>query len=366
MNQQSEIGIPELLASLARASQGEWSEQEYFCLLEHLESYECWDPWFKAVKEHAAKHPHSFVDDHCRMARVHVRYFDNIQAAAECCKVVVESSGMSFSQFRTDVLDRVLEPEDFSAEGVVIQQVWERFSNLDDRAFALERLCFLYEKKVHNEKLLHQFYERLLKLQSGNVKALRYFKTLYSQLQDWPAVNTTLKKLLATSKHPQEGFRFAQELAAVYLYQQDNPKEAIQVIEQYCSNSTLDTSTIHYEAYYRLGDHGGCLKVLRGCLASIEDDSTRAIIHYRIGSLYEKSGDMKLAYENYERTLTLEENFLEAIEGLISTSIKQKNWNSVKDWLSVLASRVSSPGLANQVRAGLSRLEEGLKIAPVS
>lgn len=365
MEAEPQIEITQLLAELKKLPD-QIAEERYEMGLDQLEAYECWEYWFRLVKSHAAKYPDSFVEDQCKIARVQIRYFDDVKAAADCCKAVVESSGMSFSQFRAKVLDRVLELEDFGAEGVILQTIWERFSTLEDRVEALERICFIYEKKVHNDKLLNQYHERLLKSHPQNAKALRYFRNLNTQMQDWPAVVEILRKLMTSAKHPQEGFRYAQELAAVYLYQLDDPQSAVGIIEGYCSNSTLDTSTIHYEAYYRMSNYEGCLRVLRGCLATVEDQATKAIIHYRIGSLYEKLTNLQLAFENYERTVRFDENFLEAIEGLISTGLKLKQWNTVKDWLSVLASRVSSQTLASQVRTGLSRLEEGLQVAAVS
>jgi tetratricopeptide (TPR) repeat protein len=296
------------------------------------------------------------------MARVYARYFENLPKAASYCRQIVESSGRSFTDFRIHVLSKIVDADDFASEGMILQEIWDRFSTAEDRTEALERICFIYEKKIHNEKLLNACFEKLLKIDAQNVKALRYFRTLNTQSQDWRAVVDILRKLLACARHPQEGFRYAQELAAVFLYQLDDPATAIQVIEQYCANSTLDTSTIHYEAYFRLGQDEGCLKVLRQCLVSVEEPLTRAIIHYRMGSLLEKAAQFQAAGENYETAIKLDENFLEAIEGLISTSIKVKKWESVKDWLSVLASRVRTQTLAVQVRAGLARLEEGSKL----
>ncbi|MCX6126803.1 MAG: tetratricopeptide repeat protein, partial [Proteobacteria bacterium] len=278
-------------------------------------------------------------------------YFEDMISAGDCCRQIVESSGVHFDDFRLKVLSKILDADDFASEGAILQKVWERFSTLDDRVAALERMCFIYEKKVHNDKLLSLFYERLIKTYPQNQKALRYFRTINTQMQDWPAVVDVLKRLLRYARHPQEGFRHAQELAAVYLYQLDDPITSVQIIEEHCSNSTLDTSTIHYEAYFRMGKHEGCLRVLRSCLASIEEPLTRAIVHYRMGSLLEKIGELNFAVENYERAIQLDENFLEAIEGLISASLKMRRWSSVKDWLSVLASRVTSSSLASQVRA---------------
>ncbi|MCX6117409.1 MAG: hypothetical protein NT027_07705 [Proteobacteria bacterium] len=175
-----------------------------------------------------------------------------------------------------------------------------------------------------------------------------------------------LSKLYNSAKHPQEGFRYAQEMAAVYLYQLEDAAEAVSIIENKCKNSTLDTSTIHYEAYYKLGDINGCLKVLRACLLNVDDDSTRSVVHYRIASLYEQQNNLQLAFENFEKSYKLNPSLLESIEGMISTGLKLKNWTNVKDWLGVLASKVNSNLLANQLRTGLSRLEEGLKDVNVS
>ncbi len=338
----------------------------YTEVLDQLEAFECWDFWFSFVRSHAMSNPASFASDQCRLARVNLRYFEDVHMASESCRVIVESTGMSFPQFRTEVLDRIIDHEEYAVEGVILCAVWERFSALDDRIEALERICFIYEKKTHNEQLLNQFYERLLKIHPQNSKALRYFRTLYSQQQEWTLVIEVLEKLFSSSKHPQEGFRYAQEMAAVYLYQLENPLEAVKIIENKCKNSTLDTSTIHYEAYLRLGNLDGCLKVLRSCLLSVEDDNTRSIIHYRVGSLYEQQSNYALAFENFEKACALNENFLEAIEGMISTSLKIKNWTKVKECLNLLSSKVGSPILANQVQAGLARLEEGFKDAVLS
>ena len=355
------VSVEDALAAAARVQT--LSPADYQTTLQILEAYECWDPWVSLVKAHSKLHPECFVEDLCLLARIQIQYYEDVLAAADCCRMLVESSGMTFELFRTSVLDQVIDRDDFVAEGIILQSVWERFSAISDRIASLERICFIYEKKHHNETLLNQFYERLIKIHPENVKALRYFRTLYTQMQDWTSVVSVLKRLLSAAKHPQEVFRYAQELAAVYLYQLDDANNAIHYIEEHCSNSTLDTSTIHYEAYHRLGKYDGCLKVLRACLANIEDDSTKAVIHYRIASLFEQQGQHQLAFENYEKTLRLQDRFLEAIEGLVSTSIKLKNWTAVKEWLSVLASNVTSPALANQVNAGLHRLDEGVRDA---
>ncbi|MCX6117410.1 MAG: hypothetical protein NT027_07710 [Proteobacteria bacterium] len=89
-------------------------DEDYESYLTILESFECWDSWFKLVKAHCYSSPAGFADDQCRLARVHLRYFDDVNSAAESCRAIVESTGMNFSNFRSAILDRVIELEDFA------------------------------------------------------------------------------------------------------------------------------------------------------------------------------------------------------------------------------------------------------------
>jgi tetratricopeptide (TPR) repeat protein len=333
---------------------------DYLRVLDSLEAHECWTLFFDLVRASIKSDPKGSIDNFVRLIKVDILYLEDVKAASQTSRELIQSKKMSFSDFRIQVLDKVLESEDYKTEGELLTGSWEVFSKREDQIAAVERLCFIFEKKAHNESLLHQFYERLRKMQPDNAKALRYFRNLYSQSQEWPAVIDVLKRLLSSAKHKQEVFRYAQELAAVYLYQLGDCREAIRYIEEYCAGSTLDTSTIHFEAYYRLGDLDGCLKVLRSALLVVEDPETRSIVHFRIGTIYEQLNQTQMAYENYQKTLELNDNFFEAIEGLISCAIKLKNWVTVRDWLIVLSEKTRSPDLVGQLRAGIQRLDEGM------
>jgi tetratricopeptide (TPR) repeat protein len=339
------------------------SESDYLAVLEVLEQHECWNSWFKLVEGRLKSSSGAQIEDFLRVIRIQIHYLEDVESAALTCRKLVVSKGLNYVEFRRVVCDKLIDLEDFKTEGALLTGVWEAFSSHDDQVACVERLCFIFEKKSHNEQQLKWFYNRLRKMQPDNAKALRYFRNFYSQSQDWPEVLEVLKVLLSSAKHKQETFRYAQELAAVNLYQLNNPREAIRYIEEFCAGSTLDTSTIHYEAYYRMGNLEGCLKVLRLALSVVEDREVRAIIHYRMGSLYLQSGQANLAYENFQKTLELNDQFLEAVEGLVSSSIKMKNWISVKDWLAVLAQKTRNQHLAGQLRAGIKRLEEGLASA---
>jgi tetratricopeptide (TPR) repeat protein len=334
----------------------------YHQLTQTLELHECWSLWFAAVKSHT-KLNRLNLDDYVKMIRVNIIYLEDIDAASILSRDLLQIFRLGYLDFRNQVLDQVLEFEDFRNESVILTGVWEYFSLREDQISAIERVCFIFEKKAHNESLLHQYYEKLRKIHPENPKALRYFRNLYSQSQEWALVIEVLSKLLTTAKHKQEVFRYAQEAAAVYLYQLGNYEESIRYIEEYCAGSTLDTSTIHYEAYFRLGNLDGCLRVLRSALNAADDQLTKSIIHYRIAVIYEQLNQYEQSYENFKKTLELNDNFFEAIEGLICSAIKLKKWVAVLDWLNVLAGRTQFPHLAVQIKTGIERLKEGLSNA---
>ena len=95
----------------------------------------------------------------------------------------------------------------------------------------------------------------------------------------------------------------------------------------------------------------------------MEEPATQAIIHFRMATLYERIGNIKLAHENFKKALDLDNSFFEAIEGLISASIKLANWAEVSKWLIVLCSKTRSQTLLGQLNAGIIRLQEGLASA---
>ncbi len=332
----------------------------YEQVLEVLESHECWTTWFAAVAKHIKSKPDDSLEDYIRVIRINILYLEDVEAGAAASKELVSSKKMTYQDFRRLVLDNVLESEEFGTEATLLMGVLDMFNKRNDQIEVIERLCFIFEKKAHSEVLLHKFYERLRKTQPENAKALRYFRNLYSQAQDWHSVIDVLKKLLDSAKHKQEIFRYAQELAAVYLYQIGDCEQAIHYIEKYCSGSTLDTSTIHYEAYFRLEKYESCLQVLRSALSVIDEPATRAIIHFRIATMYERLNNIKMANESFKKALDLDNEFMEAIEGLISTSIKLKDWAGVYGWLTELTGRTRSQTLLGQLNAGILRLQEGL------
>ncbi len=328
--------------------------------LETFERYECWGPYLRLVKkgiDHAASRQ---LGDYVRLARAQNLYLEDTFAAAETCSLLVQHLKIGFARFCEEVLLRVIEPEDYGAEAAIMGAICDKLPTKDDLVACLERLALLYEKKTHNDGQLSKTYERLLAVDKLNVKALRYFKLAYTQNNEWEEVVEVLKTLLKAVRRPQELFRVAQEFAAIYLYQLDRAEDAINVLETYCADSPLDTSTILFDAHQRLANWQGCLKVLRQCLLSVDDDYSRAVLHLKIASLHEQLAELDAAQDNFVKSATLWPNLLDSVEGVINVALAKRDWKTIQHWLDVLAGKVSDERLGAQLKQVQKRLKDGL------
>jgi tetratricopeptide (TPR) repeat protein len=324
--------------------------------LHTLESYECWEPFFALIHHALSLYPER-EETYTQLARVHGVKLGNYQKAADILKDMVNKCRPSLRDFRQRVLPYVLNDNDYAREALILSGIYEFFTEGRDKVLALERLCHLYEKKAPNQDQLSVCFSRLLDLDPENLKALRYFKMLYMQENDWPEVVSILERIVKVVLN-HESYRAAQELAAVYLYQLDNPKEALQVITTHCSGSPLDTSTISYDAYYRLSDWHGCIGVLRSHLPKSEDRQAKAVLHYKIGSIFELIGDMDSAEDNYKIATELQQNFLEPMESLICIYTDRKEWRNLALWLRKLQGEIHSQEQKNKIQDALSRLQK--------
>lgn len=328
-----------------------------------LEQYECWEPYFRLLKRQIDD-PNTRQTQHfVRLARVQNLYLEDKFATAETCASLVELQSLTYDEFTETVLPQILDYEDWPTEAAILSAIDGRFLRTEDRISCLERLCVLYEKKTHNEVQLTKTYERLLAADAQNIKALRYFKLVYTQNNEWEEVVGILKTLLSISTRQAEIFRYAQELATIFLYQLDMADEAISVLEAHCSESPLDTSTIHYDAYERLGNWQGCLRVLRECLLNVDNNHSRAIVHFKIATIYEQLNQLDLASENFSKSLKLAPHLLDAFEGGIGVATIRKDWQEVLRLLNALVEQVKDERQIAQIRQAIRRLQDGMNHA---
>jgi len=328
--------------------------------LDLLEHFECWQPYFSLLDRILSDRKVRSLAFYVRKARAQNLLIEDVFAAAETCMDAVVAMKLSYADFQYQVVPRVIVNDDWASEAVILQALVDKFPSVSDRIKGWERLCLLFEKKVHNEEKLADCYERLQQLDQFNIKALRYFKMVFSQSSAWSQVAGVLKKLLQVSQHPQDVYRTAQELAAVELYQLDKPKDALDLLQRHCRDSPLDTSMIKFDAYFRMDDLKGCLKVLEECLENTHESERRAILFYKAGLLHEQLNNSQEAARDYQKAVSESSEFLEPIERLVHLAVEQKDWHGLEQRLRMLKDAVIQKPHREQLQEALSRLQEGL------
>lgn len=337
------------------------SQDEENQFLDVFEAYECWVPFFKILSQRLKAKSGAVRENFVRLARVQSLYLEDVFAAAETCAQMVKALSIPFSVFLHEILPGIIEKDDFASEAAILQAVSTEFSSTKDKSECLERLCMLFEKKTYNENQLTASYEKLLELDRKNVRALKYFKLVFTQSQDWENVARLLQDLMRAVKHQQERFRVAQELATVLLYQLDLPEEAIRIIDTYCQGSPLDTSNIQYEAYQRLKNYQGCVNILGARLKKESDVANQAILYYKIGEMQAMMDKKKEAIANFERAAILWPDFLEPVERAVHIAAKERDWPKVVHWLGELKARVKLDESSSRIAEALNRITSGLE-----
>lgn len=340
--------------------QGHLPLEEENRLLETLEFYECWSPLLRTLSRRLSDTSRRGVVDYIHLARIQNRRLEDSAAAARTAALLVEQMEMDYESFRQEAVPLIVAEDDFGTESLILEAISQVLPPRAGKVACLERLCLIYEKKKYNERMLNESYKRLILADSQNIKALRFFKVVYTQNNEWDEVAKILRTLHTSVRHEGDKYRYAQELATVYLYQLDRPKRAIEVIEKYCSKSHLDTSTIHFEAYSRLGNWEGCLNVLKECLTKVDGAVPKAVLHYKIGELEAQLGKVVEAATNFHLSLNLAPQFLEPFESLIELSLNGKKWHEAVALLAQLQTKVGSPELRQRIEEAKLRLQDGI------
>ncbi|MEZ4740996.1 MAG: hypothetical protein R3B45_00870 [Bdellovibrionota bacterium] len=335
--------------------------EEINTYLDTFEKYECWHPFFHLMKHKISQAQSDPTEDYIRMARAQGFYLEDIESASKTCCELVEQTEIGFSRFLQEIIPQIIEKDNYIFEAMIFEMIGSRFKAVEDHVSCLERLCMLYEKKIYDESRLAASYERLLQVDPKNIKALRYFKLVYTQNQDWESVAESLQELMKSVSRKQEKFRVAQELAAVLLYQLDQPKDSIEVLKTCCKDSPLSSTTIEFDAYYRMRDWQSCLDILLDKLQEETFDEARAMCLFNIAKLYLQLKDSKLALEYFEKSADTKDEFLDPIEQIINIKLEQNDWKGIVFWLEELKKKSTDGAHIERIEQAVQRIDGGIK-----
>ena len=332
-----------------------FSREKLYDYLSSLQNYECWSKYCY-VMDHLVSSNLMSIETLKLSVYSFCMYLDDLDKAVEISSICISKLKIDFKSFLKRVVEPLAELLDYKSISYICEGVYLSFVSKDSSTHCLEYLCFIYEKKLFNDKKLNTSYARLLEMDPQNIRALTYFKVLYSENRQWRKVTDILERLYTASRHPTDKYKFALELASTFVYQLDEPKKAVEIIESRCIDSPINSLAVHYDAYYRCRDWKGCLTVLQKSLDDGDRSVNRSIILYKMGELEEILGNNSRAEGFYLSSAESDVRLLEPIESLVEMYTHQENWPKLQKALLMLLSRVSSAKNKERLQEALDRL----------
>lgn len=330
-------------------------------ILTELAHYECWKPFQKLISKSISNSEGDVKYRHMIwLAKVQYINLDDLPACTKTCKKLVKAFKLNYASFRKEILTQIINIEDWSAEIDILETVSNVFEQKKDKSKCLERLCLIYEKKCPKEDELARTFERLLQVDNENLKALRYFKMIYTQDNEWKEVVKILEKMVKIVENA-ELHRIAQELASVKLYQLDEAKDALRILDTYCQNSPLDTTNLYYDSYFNIGEWDSCLAMLDKLYEKSTSSQEKSVIEFKRSQIYQYKEDIPNSIKHAEEALKLDPSLLEAFEQLIAISLVEKQWENTIKLLNRLKTEVQSVFLVERIQATIEKLEYSIE-----
>jgi tetratricopeptide (TPR) repeat protein len=297
------------------------SAEELKSDLKILSSNECWNCYFRVF---AWTEPELSLESSIEITSQALRHLvvdleDKDKAVAYLSKIMIARK-LDFETVEHSLVKKSTESDDVAMEGSLLEAVVGYFQNAPDRELALERLCMLFEKRLHRDDKLSTTNERLLELNPRNIQGLRYLKNAALLHQNWNDLVDVLERLLEALEHPEEKLRAALDLAAVYLYQLGVPAKCIAVLDLYATER-IDTSKMRYHAYEAMQDWDSCINVLLKSLDRSFDDEERAAVHFYLAKIYSKKEDIREAYINFLKASSFTRDNLAPAEEALKIAI---------------------------------------------
>lgn len=320
-----------------------------------LIDYECWEVLFALLGADVKDNRELFLHNQKLAIRTHIKYLNDTQAGIELLDKIITNHKVSFGFIWEEI--RSCMADDSQSQAMILVSIWEKFEALSCRVKCLEHLCLVYEKKLANDEQTLKYYRILIDIDPSNIRALKYFKSVYTYNFQWNQAIEIINKILQSSRGL-DRYRAAQELAAIYLYSKDLPRRALDVLDGYCADSPLDKSMILYDSYMRLKDWDNCIKILQDKIKSSKTAIKQSQLHLKIAGLYTRAGNHAAAEEEYRVAFAKDMDCVEALEAMVGLYAQDGNWTQVLDCLAEIQSRLSERAQYLRVERLVNRIKK--------
>lgn len=327
-------------------------------LIRRLQAYECYVQAVTLLQwrlQSGTRGEIQKLDDYVSILRIWHDGCEDLGKFIETAKDCISKLRLSFTTVRVRLVENILGHDNYTAQAKVYRALASSFEDVGQRVLLMERLAFLYEKKLTLNLEVESTYQEILELDPNNLKALRYLKVIAVQSGHWREAARTLEQMVASYSSSFERERAAFELAQIYLYQLNQAKKAKEILTTHCANTRIDTSQTYCEALERLNDHDELLTYLSERSLELKDDASRSRVKHKMGIASLKAGKASEAIEHLKSSIELQPTNLMAHETLVSALIDSKRGKELVEELKTLSKNVSQDASLQTINALIQR-----------
>jgi tetratricopeptide (TPR) repeat protein len=298
--------------------------QEQNALIMELEAYECYRQVDQLLRWRIGRPERSRAQlsgDYFWLMRVNYLGLESFDAFLEVAKLFVRHLDATFVTIRLHILDEILGPDNFRAHARFLKAIADDVKDVAQKVLLLERLALIFEKKIFLEHEFEAIYFQILKLDTTNVKARKFFKLSHLHNMEWAEAAEQLKVLVQYAENPQEKARYSHELAQLYLYNLNQPAAALELLRPL---AVVFPETRHslIEALERLELVDDLLASLVSFERTSRDTEESGQFKYRRGNVLLKVGRTDEAVKAFRDALQLQPGSLLIHESLISALVE--------------------------------------------
>jgi tetratricopeptide (TPR) repeat protein len=300
------------------------NNQEQNALIAELEAYECYrqvDQLLRWRLGRPERNRTQLSSDYLMLMRINYLGLESFDAFVEVAKLFVRHLDVPFVTIRLHILDEILGPENFRMHAKFLKLVVDEVKDVSQKVLLLERLALIFEKKIFLEHEFEAIYFQILKLDTTNAKARKFFKLSHLHNMEWAEAAEQLKVLVQYAENPQERARYSHELAQLFLYNLNQPGAALDLLRP-LAVLFPETRYSLIEALERLELVDDLLASLTSFERSSRDTEESSQFKYRRGNVLLKVGRTEEAVKAFRDALQLQPSSLLIHESLISALVE--------------------------------------------
>lgn len=320
------------------------NQHEQNSLIENLAAYECYSQcialleWRIANTFHAEEYQ---LNDYVLAMNLWYLGAEDWNRFIEVARTCIAKLKIGFTTIRIQIAQPILGKESYSLLAKFYNSILDSIAEPSQKVLVLEHLAFLSEKKLFLENQVEEIFDKILEIDPGNYKALRYYKQIYVNSARWRDAAKILSQMVERFPPGFEQNRASFELAQVYLYQLNQPHKAKDILSQLINKTTIDISQTYIEALERLGSNDELLDYLKNLEFKLRSPEDKCENKQRLGIAYLKLGQPDLAIAQLSDAVKMNPKSLEAHESHLSALVEAKRTIEVVDALKVFQSALS-------------------------